>query len=77
MRLDVASRRDRLGRLTRYYYDAVGRPSGTRDPLGRLVAQEWCACGSLEALDRRSWESDDLGTRPAGACDARDRERTA
>lgn len=66
-RLDIATRRDRAGRVTRFYYDALARLVGTRDPAGRLVGQEWCACGSLEALvdangHRTTWERD-LGGR--------------
>jgi YD repeat-containing protein len=40
-RLDVSSRRDRLGRITRYYYDALRRLTTTRDPLNRTIRQEW------------------------------------
>jgi YD repeat-containing protein len=62
-RLDVSTRRDRAGRLTRYYYDALRRLTATRDPAGRVVRQEWCACGSLDALvdangNRTRWERD-------------------
>jgi RHS repeat-associated protein len=62
-KLDLATLRDRLGRLTRYYYDALRRQVGTRDPLGRVVTQEWCGCGSLEAIadangNRTRWERD-------------------
>jgi len=62
-RLDLAAARDRLGRLARYYYDALRRLTATRDPLGRVVTQEWCGCGALEAIvdpngNRTSWERD-------------------
>jgi RHS repeat-associated protein len=62
-RLDVATRRDRAGRLTRYYYDALRRLTATRDPAGRVVTQEWCGCGALDALidangNRTRWERD-------------------
>jgi RHS repeat-associated protein len=62
-RLDLGTQRDRLGRLTRYYYDAVRRLVGTRDPLGRTVRQDWCTCGSLEKLvdgmgQTTTWERD-------------------
>ena len=59
-----ARRRDRAGRVTRYYYDALRRLMATRDPAGpRSLAQEWCTCGSLEALvdangNRTRWERD-------------------
>ena len=62
-RLDVGTRRDRAGRVTRYYYDPLRRLIATRDPLGRVIGQEWCACGSLNALvdakgNRTRWERD-------------------
>jgi RHS repeat-associated protein len=65
-RLDVATRRDRLGRETRYVYDALRRLVSTRDPAGRTIRQIWCACGNLDALvdangNRTSWERDVLG----------------
>lgn len=60
-RLDRIAERDRAGRITRFYHDALGRVIGIRDPLGRLVAQEWCACGTLDAVvdglgNRTRWE---------------------
>jgi RHS repeat-associated protein len=62
-RLDVATRRDRLGRVTRYQYDALRRLIATRDPLGRVITQQWCGCGSLDGLvdgngRRIQWERD-------------------
>jgi RHS repeat-associated protein len=62
-RLDLSTSRDRLGWVTRSYYDALRRPIATRDPLGRTVTQEWCGCGALEALvdpngNRTRWERD-------------------
>jgi RHS repeat-associated protein len=62
-RLNVATRRDRLGRVTRMFFDALGRLVSTRDPLGRVITQEWCACGAMEALvdangSRTAWERD-------------------
>ena len=49
-RLDVASRTDRLMRVTRYYYDPLQRLTATRDAAGRTIKQQWCTCGSLDAL---------------------------
>jgi RHS repeat-associated protein len=49
-RLDLAARTDRLGRTTRYFYDALRHLTATRDPLGRVLTQTWCVCGSLDAL---------------------------
>jgi RHS repeat-associated protein len=65
-RLDVASRTDRLGRSTRYFYDPLRRLVATRDPLGRVVTQTWCPCGSLDALTdanghATSWQRDVQG----------------
>jgi YD repeat-containing protein len=65
-RLDMAVGRDRAGRVTRYFYDALGRLTGTRDPLGRTVGQTWCSCGALDALvdgngNRTSWVRDVRG----------------
>ncbi len=65
-RLDLSTVRDRLGRLTRVFVDPLRRPSMTRDPLGRIIRQEWCACGTLDALvdakgQRTTWTRDVLG----------------
>jgi RHS repeat-associated protein len=49
-RLDRVESRDRLGRIRRYIYDAQRRLVSTRDPLGRTITQQWCACGSLDAV---------------------------
>lgn len=62
-RLDAATERDRKGRITRHFYDGLGRRTSTRDPQGRVITQVWCACGALDALldangNRTSWERD-------------------
>jgi len=62
-RLDVTQRVDRAGRITRYFHDPLRRLATTRDPLGRVVTQQWCACGSLDKLidgngHATSWERD-------------------
>jgi RHS repeat-associated protein len=49
-RLDPVARRDRLGRWTHTFYDALRHPFATRDPEGRVVTQQWCSCGSLDKL---------------------------
>jgi RHS repeat-associated protein len=64
--LDPLQKRDRLGRWTRFTYDATRRLTSVRDPQGRVVTQEWCTCGSLEALvdangNRTRWERDVQG----------------
>ena len=61
--LNPLQQRDRLGRVTRYNYDATRRLTSTRDALGRTATQEWCTCGNLEALvdgngNRTRWERD-------------------
>jgi RHS repeat-associated protein len=65
-RLDVSRERDRSARITQHFYDGAGRRTATRDPLGRLIQQDWCACGSLRALvdgngNRTTWERDVRG----------------
>jgi RHS repeat-associated protein len=62
----MSVRRDRGGRVTRYFHDALGRLTGTRDPLGRTIGQTWCSCGALDALvdgkgNRTSWVRDARG----------------
>jgi YD repeat-containing protein len=47
-------------------YDALQRVVATTDPLGRTVTQQWCGCGSLDALidangNVTSWERDVQG----------------
>jgi RHS repeat-associated protein len=65
-RLDLTEQKDRLRRITRHFYDGFGRRIATRDPAGRTIAQQWCDCGSLEALvdangNRTRWERDVRG----------------
>jgi len=65
-RLDAEQRRDRLGRWTHTFYDALRRPVAIRDPLGQTTTLQWCSCGSLEkAIDPNgngtSWERDAQG----------------
>lgn len=62
-KLDPARRRDRLGRWTYIFYDALRRLIATRDPLGRTISWQWCGCGSVEALidakgHKTRWEHD-------------------
>jgi RHS repeat-associated protein len=64
--LNRQQQRDRLGRLTRFTHDATLRLTSTRDPQGRVVTQEWCTCGSLDAVvdgngNRTRWERDVRG----------------
>jgi RHS repeat-associated protein len=65
-KLHVRKYRDPRGRWTEVFADAVGRPTGIRDSWGRLVAFEWCDCGSLTRVvdakgNATSWERDLLG----------------
>lgn len=62
-RLDPEGRRDRLGRWTYAYRDALRRVVLTSDPLGNTTRQEWCACDGVDrAIDANahetSWERD-------------------
>jgi YD repeat-containing protein len=43
-KLDVASRQDRMGRLTRYWHNKLGQLVAVLDPLGRWTAYQWCRC---------------------------------
>jgi RHS repeat-associated protein len=49
-RLTIGSTTDRLGRTTAYVNDALGRVIQITDPLGRIIHQTWCKCGSLQTL---------------------------
>lgn len=49
-RLDAARLRDRAGRWSHTFYDALRRPIVTRDAAGRTVQQKWCNCGSLDEM---------------------------
>lgn len=49
-RLDMATYRDRLGRITTLEYDNLRRLSKWTDPLNRSTYLQWCACGSPESL---------------------------
>jgi RHS repeat-associated protein len=64
--LDVERRRDRKARWTTFTYDKMRRQTSVRDPLTRVVQQDWCTCGSLNALidangNRTSWDRDIQG----------------
>ena len=65
-RLDLTEQKDRLGRITRHFYDGFGRRIATRDPAGRTISQVWCDCGAMDALvdangNRTRWERDVQG----------------
>jgi YD repeat-containing protein len=65
-KLDAVTRRDREGKITRTFYDALRRVVAVRDPLGRTITQQWCGCGSLDKLidakgQSTTWERDVRG----------------
>jgi len=65
-KLSLTEQKDRLGRITRHFYDGFGRRTATLDPAGRTISQVWCDCGSMEALvdangNRTKWERDVQG----------------
>jgi YD repeat-containing protein len=45
-KLDVSQRRDRQGRVTWFFHDALRRQVATRDPAGRTVTHGWLLGGS-------------------------------
>jgi RHS repeat-associated protein len=49
-RHDIEWRRDRLGRWTRYFHDALRRLTGVRDSAGHMTNYERCPCGILEGI---------------------------
>jgi RHS repeat-associated protein len=62
-RLDPEWTRDRLGRWSQKFYDALRRLIVAQDPLNRLTFYEWCGCGSLEGIidpnqNKTSWVHD-------------------
>jgi YD repeat-containing protein len=62
-RLDAARGRDRLGRWSHTFHDALRRVTSTRDAQGRTTTQSWCTCGSLDKLvdangNATIWEHD-------------------
>jgi RHS repeat-associated protein len=62
-RLDAEAHRDRLGRWSHTFHDALRRVTATRDALGRTTNQFWCSCGSLDRLvdpngNATVWERD-------------------
>ena len=49
-KLDKASFRDRLGRVTQYVHHANRHLIRVTDPLNRATLYEWCMCGQLVKL---------------------------
>jgi RHS repeat-associated protein len=61
--LDPETYRDRFGRITRLFHDALQRITSVQDPQGRIVRQNWCECGSMDKLidangNETSWVRD-------------------
>ena len=55
--------RDRFGRVSRMFHDAMQRLVSFQDPQGRVVRQNWCDCGSMDKLidaagNETSWVRD-------------------
>jgi YD repeat-containing protein len=62
-RLDPEGDRDRLGRWSYTFYDALRRPRALRDALGRTMTMTWCSCGSLDGItdaagNTTTWDRD-------------------
>ena len=49
-RLDAEWTRDRLGRWSRKFYDALQHVVATQDPFNRIISYDWCDCGSLDGI---------------------------
>jgi RHS repeat-associated protein len=49
-KLDLSKSRDRRGRWSHYFYNAVREMTAVRDALGRTTSMEWCGCGNLESM---------------------------
>jgi RHS repeat-associated protein len=65
-RLDPEWTRDRLGRWSRKFYDALRRVVATQDPLNQIITSDWCNCGSLAGISDQnqnttSWTRDIQG----------------
>lgn len=62
-KLDAEKHRDRLGRWSHSFHDALRRPVATRDRAGRTTTMQWCSCGSMDKLvdannNTTTWERD-------------------
>jgi RHS repeat-associated protein len=62
-RLDPEWGRDRLGRWTHYFHDALQHLVAVEDPELRLTRLNWCTCGSLESIvdpngNKTTWTRD-------------------
>lgn len=65
-KLDRVTARDRLGRISRFTYDARRQLVQAQDALGRVLRYDWCQCGNLSALidplnRTTSWQYDVQG----------------
>ena len=65
-KLDFATRRDRRGWLTHFTYNPERRLTATRGPDGRVIQQQHCLCGALDAVVDANgsvtrWERDAAG----------------
>lgn len=65
-RLDLYAQKDRQGRWTRTWHNALRQPVLTADAIGRTIQMEWCKCGALQKLtdgknQTTSWKYDAQG----------------
>ncbi len=76
-RLDLVRVQDRLGRVTRYEYDALGRKVAETDPLGRQTRYSYDASGRLlsvtDPLGQVTRYEYDIQGRPTAHIDAEGR----
>ncbi len=49
-RLNQGAARDRQGRITHYYNNALRQIVAVKDASGRTINYEWCRCGKLQGL---------------------------
>jgi RHS repeat-associated protein len=66
--LSLTMQKDRLNRITRFFYNAIEQLTGLIDPQGRSTTYELCTCGALtglvDALGHRTSWTYDLEGRP-------------
>ena len=74
-RLDLVEKKDRLGRITRNFYDGYGRRMATRDPAGRTISLCLVRLRTLDALVDAKGQRTDVGARHQRPRHARDPRR--
>ncbi|HKP94297.1 MAG TPA: RHS repeat-associated core domain-containing protein [Fibrobacteria bacterium] len=48
--LSLEKTRDRQGRWSRIFWNALQQPIAQQDPSGRITNYEWCRCGEIKSL---------------------------